>query len=112
MLTAQREGVVQGFSRRLPSNPAHLRTAARLLEDGWYLCEPALLRQGHAENNSAVIGVPGPGESFVSSIIPELPCLICSSALILKVKVQPTPLKYGYQPFLSLLHFFFLVCLL
>lgn len=108
--SSEREGCAGFFSFK--SCSLRVRTAARLLEDGWHLCELALLRQGRAENNSAVIGVPGPGESFVSSIIPELPCLICASALILKVKVQPTPLKYGYQPFLSLLHFFFLVCLL
>lgn len=103
--SSERGGCAGFFSFK--SCSLRVRTAARLLEDGWHLCELALLRQGRAENNSAVIGVPGPGESFVSSIIPELPCLICSLALILKVKVQPTPLKYGYQPFLSLLHFFF-----
>lgn len=94
--SSEREGCAGFFKEAsFKSCSLRVRTAARLLEDGWHLCELALIRQGHAENNSAVTEVPGPGESFVSSIIPELPCLICALALILKVKVQPTPLKYG-----------------
>lgn len=66
-----------------------LLTAAKLLKDCLHLCKLALIREGHAKNNSVVIGVPRPEESSISSIISALPRLICGLLLILKVTVQP-----------------------
>lgn len=53
-----------------------------------------------------VTEVSRPKESSVSSVTSALPQLICGLLLILKVMVQPTPLKYDWLPFLSFLEFF------